>query len=87
MNTKVNIAGITFKNPILTASGTFGSGEEYAQFIDLNCLGGKSHLKEVLWLHPVWIAYWIARVKSTTPLTSQPITPTENAGCSSRPAS
>lgn len=40
MNTKVNIAGITFKNPILTASGTFGSGEEYAQFIDLNCLGG-----------------------------------------------
>lgn len=40
MNTKVNIAGITFKNPILTASGTFGSGQEYAQFIDLNCLGG-----------------------------------------------
>ncbi len=40
MNTKVNIAGITFKNPILTASGTFGSGEEYAQFVDLNCLGG-----------------------------------------------
>ena len=34
MNTKVNIAGITFKNPILTASGTFGSGQEYAQFID-----------------------------------------------------
>ena len=40
MNTKVNIAGITFKNPILTASGTFGSGQEYAQFIDLNQLGG-----------------------------------------------
>lgn len=40
MNTKVNIAGITFKNPILTASGTFGSGQEYAQFVDLNCLGG-----------------------------------------------
>lgn len=40
MNTKVNIAGITFKNPILAASGTFGSGQEYAQFIDLNCLGG-----------------------------------------------
>ncbi len=40
MNTKVNIAGITFKNPILTASGTFGSGEEYAQFVDLNRLGG-----------------------------------------------
>lgn len=40
MNTKVNIAGITFKNPILTASGTFGSGQEYAQFVDLNGLGG-----------------------------------------------
>lgn len=40
MNTKVTIAGVTFKNPILTASGTFGSGEEYAQFVDLNRLGG-----------------------------------------------
>ncbi|KAI4449221.1 Dihydroorotate dehydrogenase B (NAD(+)), catalytic subunit [Eubacterium plexicaudatum ASF492] len=40
MNTKVTIAGVTLKNPILTASGTFGSGQEYAQFIDLNCLGG-----------------------------------------------
>lgn len=40
MNTSVNIAGVTFKNPILTASGTFGSGQEYAQFTDLNRLGG-----------------------------------------------
>lgn len=40
MNTKVTVAGITFKNPVLTASGTFGSGEEYAQFVDLNRLGG-----------------------------------------------
>lgn len=40
MNTKVMIAGVTFKNPILTASGTFGAGEEYAQFVDLNRLGG-----------------------------------------------
>lgn len=40
MNTGVNIAGVTFKNPILTASGTFGSGQEYAQFTDLNKLGG-----------------------------------------------
>lgn len=40
MNTSVNIAGVTFKNPILTASGTFGSGQEYAQFVDLNKLGG-----------------------------------------------
>ncbi len=40
MNTKVSIAGKTFKNPILTASGTFASGQEYAQFVNLNRLGG-----------------------------------------------
>lgn len=36
----VNIAGVEFKNPVLTASGTFGSGKEYSEFIDLNMLGG-----------------------------------------------
>jgi len=36
----VNIAGVQFKNPVLTASGTFGSGREYNNFIDLNRLGG-----------------------------------------------
>lgn len=39
MNTKVNIAGVEFKNPVMTASGTFGSGMEYSQFVDLNRLG------------------------------------------------
>ncbi len=39
MNTSVNIAGVTFKNPVMTASGTFGSGMEYSQFVDLNALG------------------------------------------------
>lgn len=39
MNTKVNIAGVTFQNPIMTASGTFGSGKEYSEFVDLNRLG------------------------------------------------
>ena len=39
MNTKVKIAGITFKNPVMTASGTFGSGMEYSDFVDLNKLG------------------------------------------------
>ncbi len=39
MKTKVTIAGVTFKNPVMTASGTFGSGMEYAQFVDLNKLG------------------------------------------------
>ena len=36
----VTIAGVTFKNPVLTASGTFGSGLEYSEFIDLGLLGG-----------------------------------------------
>ncbi|MGN0342988.1 MAG: dihydroorotate dehydrogenase [Roseburia sp.] len=39
MNTKVNLAGVELKNPIMTASGTFGSGMEYGQFVDLNRLG------------------------------------------------
>lgn len=39
MNTKVNIAGVEFKNPVMTASGTFGSGMEYDEFVDLNHLG------------------------------------------------
>ncbi len=39
MNTKVTIAGITLKNPVMTASGTFGSGMEYSDFVDLNRLG------------------------------------------------
>ena len=40
MNTAVNIAGVTLKNPVVTASGTFGSGKEYSDFVDLNKLGG-----------------------------------------------
>ena len=39
INTKVNIAGVEFKNPVMTASGTFGSGMEYSEFVDLNQLG------------------------------------------------
>ena len=39
MNTKVTIAGVEFKNPVMSASGTFGSGMEYANFVDLNRLG------------------------------------------------
>lgn len=39
MNTKVKLAGVTLKNPVMTASGTFGSGAEYAEFVDLNKLG------------------------------------------------
>lgn len=36
---KVNIKGLSLKNPVMTASGTFGYGEEFADFIDLNRLG------------------------------------------------
>ena len=39
MNTKVNIAGVEFKNPVTVASGTFGSGAEYGELVDLNRLG------------------------------------------------
>ena len=39
MNTKVTIAGVTFDNPVMVASGTFGSGEEFSEFVDLNRLG------------------------------------------------
>ena len=40
MNTSVSLAGVTLKNPVLTASGTFGSGMEFSRFVDLNKLGG-----------------------------------------------
>lgn len=39
MNTKVTIAGVTFDNPVMVASGTFGSGEEFSEFVALNRLG------------------------------------------------
>ena len=39
MNTAVTIAGVTFQNPVMTGSGTFGSGMEYSEFVDLNQLG------------------------------------------------
>ena len=55
MNTKVTIAGVELKNPVMTASGTFGSGAEYSEFYDLGALGavvtkcamaGKSNTKD-----------------------------------------
>ena len=39
VSTKVNLAGVELKNPVMTASGTFGSGKEYGEFVDLNRLG------------------------------------------------
>ena len=39
INTSVNIAGVELKNPVMTGSGTFGSGMEYGEFVDLNKLG------------------------------------------------
>ena len=39
-NLEVNIHGLTLKNPIMTASGTFGNGYEYSDFFDVSCLGG-----------------------------------------------
>lgn len=39
ISTKITIAGVEFKNPVMTASGTFGSGMEYGEFVDINRLG------------------------------------------------
>ena len=39
MNMKVDLCGVTLNNPVMTASGTFGSGAEYSEFVDLNKLG------------------------------------------------
>lgn len=39
IDTRIRIAGVELKNPVMTASGTFGSGEEYSEFVDLNQLG------------------------------------------------
>ena len=39
ISTSVNIAGVELKNPVMTASGTFGSGAEYSEFVDLSKLG------------------------------------------------
>ena len=39
MNMSVNIAGVEWKNPVTVASGTFGSGEEFSEYVDLNRLG------------------------------------------------
>ncbi|MDD6482693.1 MAG: dihydroorotate dehydrogenase [Lachnospiraceae bacterium] len=38
-NTSIDLCGVTLKNPVMTASGTFGSGAEYSEFVDLNKLG------------------------------------------------
>ncbi len=40
INTSVNFCGVTFKNPVITASGTYGFGREYGEYVDLNRLGG-----------------------------------------------
>ena len=39
MNMKVDLCGVTLNNPVMTASGTFGSGAEYSEFVDVNKLG------------------------------------------------
>ena len=55
----VNLAGVTLKNPVMTASGTFGSGAEYSEFVDLNNLGAVvtkawQMCRGLEILHPVW---------------------------------
>ena len=55
LDTSVTIAGVTLKNPVMTASGTFGSGAEYSEFVDLNKLGavaGKWTVRHTGWTPP-----------------------------------
>ena len=40
VDTAVDLGGIALRNPVLTASGTFGYGTEFAPFLDLRCIGG-----------------------------------------------
>lgn len=51
MNLSVDFAGVTMKNPVTTASGTFGSGAEYGEYVDLNRLGAVTTkgVANVLW--------------------------------------
>lgn len=51
ISTSVNIAGVELKNPVMTASGTFGSGAEYSEFVDLIkawCSGHKGRGKRTV---------------------------------------
>ncbi len=52
MNTKVTIGGVLWNNPVTTASGTFGSGMEYSEFVDINRLGAitTKGVSSVAWL-------------------------------------
>ncbi|MBO7325698.1 MAG: dihydroorotate dehydrogenase, partial [Bacteroidales bacterium] len=40
VNTRVELKGLSLRNPVLTASGTFGYGEEFADFVDFSKIGG-----------------------------------------------
>ena len=54
MKTSVNLAGVELKNPVMTASGTFGSGAEYSEFVDLKELGAvvTKGVANVPWILP-----------------------------------
>ena len=63
MDMSVKIAGVEWKNPVTVASGTFGSGEEFSEFVDLNKLGAVTkvwqmcHGREIR--HRVWQKFMV----------------------------
>ena len=61
MDMRVNIAGVEWKNPVTVASGTFGSGEEFSEFVDLNKLGAVTTKEDCVYLlmNPYWEGVWI----------------------------
>ena len=53
MNMKVNVAGVEWNNPVTVASGTFGSGAEFAEFVHLNRLGAVTTKEDLEYLPSV----------------------------------
>ena len=73
-NMSVNVAGVEWKNPVTVASGTFGSGAEYSEFVDLNRLGAVT-TKGVA--NKPWEGNPTPLPEKTAPFTTGPTSPTK----------
>jgi len=75
----VDIAGLRLSNPVIAASGTFGFGREFVDYVDLNKIGGIS--VDLLWkkgrgtglrglprLRPVFLTVWGFKIRALEPL-------------------
>ena len=65
MNTKVTIAGVELKNPVMTASGTFGSGQEYGEFVNLEySMAWKPNSQDCRGLWRYAQCYWTSKSRN-----------------------